>query len=327
MPSSVTFRFLQVISIAGIVVIGATFVSLTAQAGKVCCDPATGKSNGVSCVNESNCSGAPCQEICTTPESAENIANQITLPPFKAGSGILDYDPRTGLPLNQVFSRPISSSLLAEYMIALNNFFFRLAIILAVFMITLGGMQWLVAIGNASKIANAKETIQQAVIGLILALTATVLFNQIDTTFTRFRPLSVERVDPSKYNCAQYSGTGANKGLDACTKGGCNWNATTQICTDLPTSNVCKQDSDCKAKKGFNLVGGTVYIPLVGAVPILKPGESIVNGYCIAFLTNGTHTSQCSFGAPGEPCWNNSQCVSKKCDIVTGSDKAGNCSK
>jgi hypothetical protein len=67
---------------------------------------------------------------------------------------------------------------------SLNFFFFRLAIVLAVLMVTIGGMQWLLAIGNAGKIGNAKDTIQQAILGLILALVAVLLFNQIDSSFT-----------------------------------------------------------------------------------------------------------------------------------------------
>ncbi len=76
---------------------------------------------------------------------------------------------------------------LVSFINTLNTFFYRLAIVLAVLMITIGGLQWLMAIGNSGKISNAKDTIQQAVIGLILALTAILLFNQIDTSFTNLK--------------------------------------------------------------------------------------------------------------------------------------------
>ena len=81
--------------------------------------------------------------------------------------------------------------LLANYIVELNKFFYRLAIVLAVLMITIGGFQWLSAMGNASKIGNAKETIEQAVIGLALAFTAYLIFSQIDKSFVELKTLDI----------------------------------------------------------------------------------------------------------------------------------------
>ena len=71
----------------------------------------------------------------------------------------------------------VGPELLAQYISELTYFFLRLAVVLAVLMITIGGFQWLIALGNASKISNAKDTIQQALIGLMLALTSYLMFS------------------------------------------------------------------------------------------------------------------------------------------------------
>ncbi len=98
---------------------------------------------------------------------------------FTSMSGLLNN--------GKVFTSGCTGGDLVAFINALDTFFYRLAIVLAVLMITIGGMQWLMAIGNSSKISNAKDTIQQAVIGLILAMTAILLFNQIDPSFTNLK--------------------------------------------------------------------------------------------------------------------------------------------
>ncbi len=113
---------------------------------------------------------------------------------FTSASGILEG--------KSVFKSPdCSAADLARFINDLNTFFYRLAIVLAVLMITIGGLQWLMAIGNSGKISNAKDTIQQAVIGLILALTAILLFNQIDTSFTNLNIGTINLVPPKDAPC------------------------------------------------------------------------------------------------------------------------------
>ncbi|MDP2815944.1 MAG: hypothetical protein Q8O19_04625, partial [Rectinemataceae bacterium] len=94
--------------------------------------------------------------------------------------------------------------LLANYMVELNKFFYRLAIVLAVLMITIGGFQWLSAMGNSSKISSAKETIEQAVIGLALAFTAYLIFSQIDTSFVQLKSLVINNDTLEITDCSKW---------------------------------------------------------------------------------------------------------------------------
>lgn len=129
---------------------------------------------------------------------------------FVPGAPILGF---AGAPC---ISEDGSATLLAQYMIALTNFFFRLAVVLAVVMIMIGGMQWMLAIGNSGKISSAKETIQQAVLGLILALIATLLFQEIDESFVKIPSLNLRR-ETIEVKCPH------SLGPAVCRENGCYW--------------------------------------------------------------------------------------------------------
>lgn len=170
---------------------------------------------------------------------------------FTSGSGVVD--PKTGKTFTSSSCKP---KLLAEYMVALIEFFFRLAIALAVLMIVIGGFQWLLAIGNASKISNAKETLQQAIIGLILALTATLLFSQIDKSFVNLEPgrLNLEFDTLSADNCQTI------KSLPICvSRSDCTWtcNDQTVIGEGDPPATKCGTPDPANYITGCNSIGDT----------------------------------------------------------------------
>jgi len=160
--------------------------------------------------------------------------------PFVPGSGIAFVDPGGD-----------GADLLANYMIALNRFMFRLAIALAVLMIMIGGFQWMMAIGNASKISNAKETIQQAIIGLIIALTAVLLFEQIDDSFTQYSSLAIGTDPNPPLECNKITDP------DECKFPQCSWR-----CNDgtLKSLNIVIEDGERKPScKDHNTGGSTEF--------------------------------------------------------------------
>lgn len=188
---------------------------------------------------------------------------------FTSGSGLLNLD---GSGIFRVVEQETCAGLLADYMVAMINFFFRLAIVLAVLMVAIGGFQWLMAVGNSSKISNAKDTIQQAIIGLILALTATLLFSQIDTTFTEFdRGQFRVRVDPSQIRsvegCFQYTPQkymaednlpleqARAKAIEQCTVNGCKWEGSACMPRAVNTEGSfqgCNAQTEAEAQARWN---------------------------------------------------------------------------
>ncbi|MBI4091029.1 MAG: hypothetical protein HY422_03320 [Candidatus Komeilibacteria bacterium] len=180
------------------------------------------------------------------------------------------------------------SSLLANYMVELNKFFYRLAIVLAVLMITIGGFQWLSAMGNASKIGNAKETIEQAVIGLALAFTAYLIFSQIDESFVKLASLDISRKDINA-ECRQFTGI-----TECITKAfhptvQCAWDK--DLCPDgLP---LIKGQSCCKG--GATEAASNLKIRITEAYPptpgVQHTDKRHYNGCSVDMVPLGPHDS------------------------------------
>jgi hypothetical protein len=77
-------------------------------------------------------------------------------------------------------TQPVDENLFGNYLRAFYQFFVGAVSVLATVMIVYGGLRWVTAAGNSAKIGVAKETIQAAIIGLVLALTSFVLLRTIN---------------------------------------------------------------------------------------------------------------------------------------------------
>jgi len=69
---------------------------------------------------------------------------------------------------------------LSQYIVGLYNFLLSIVGIVAVMMLIIGGMKYIAAAGNASVIADAKDTISNAIFGLLLALLSWVIVSTIN---------------------------------------------------------------------------------------------------------------------------------------------------
>lgn len=84
---------------------------------------------------------------------------------------------------------------LIKYLNNLYNFGIAIAAILAVFMIALGSFKYIItSAGNASKMTDAKDTITNAIIGLILAFVAFLLLFIINPDLVKGTILGPEKV-------------------------------------------------------------------------------------------------------------------------------------
>lgn len=84
-------------------------------------------------------------------------------------------------PLVRIPGLPASGTVnLSMYMIGLYNFLLSIVGIVAVMMLIIGGMRYITAAGNAAAISDAKDIIQNAVVGLIIALFSWVFIATIN---------------------------------------------------------------------------------------------------------------------------------------------------
>ena len=86
------------------------------------------------------------------------------------------YEPLVRLP-GLPAEGPLS---LSQYIVGLYNFLLSIVGIVAVMMLIIGGMKYIAAAGNASVIADAKDTISNAIFGLLLALLSWVIVSTIN---------------------------------------------------------------------------------------------------------------------------------------------------
>lgn len=73
---------------------------------------------------------------------------------------------------------------LTEYIKALYEFLVGAAGIVATTMVMWGGMKWVISAGSGQKIADAKKTIIEAIIGLVLVLGSFVILNTLNPQLT-----------------------------------------------------------------------------------------------------------------------------------------------
>ena len=101
----------------------------------------------------------------------------------------VDFVPSVGIPGSDFKAGETSTAegnLAGRYIASLYKFFVGIAGVLAVFMIALGGTQWLFSGGSSEKISQAKETIIGAVTGLLLALGSYLILYTINPDLVNF---------------------------------------------------------------------------------------------------------------------------------------------
>lgn len=102
-------------------------------------------------------------------------------------------------------SEPIDANIAGRYIRALYVYFVGIVGVLAVVMIMYAGFLWITAAGNSSKITQAKEHMNGAVIGVILALTSFLLLQLINPQLVSLRIPFIQPVDTivqSSYFCS-----------------------------------------------------------------------------------------------------------------------------
>ena len=106
-----------------------------------------------------------------------------------------DKKPKAGMDVKTVTTHCVAG--FPQYIRGIYNLFIGVVGLLAVVMIMLGGFKWLLAAGNAQKIAGAKTTIISAIMGLVLALGSYSILSWINPALTelKLQPASITLKD------------------------------------------------------------------------------------------------------------------------------------
>lgn len=106
------------------------------------------------------------------------------------------FDPEITLPFFP--AGPVDGTTFAKYIRAIFIIFIWSVGVLATVMVVYGGVRWVAAAGDASRINQAKDVVYNAIIGLVIALTSVVMLNLIDPRLVNFQGLSSEIVTDVK---------------------------------------------------------------------------------------------------------------------------------
>ena len=96
------------------------------------------------------------------------------------------------IPLPGFAGGPVTGTTIAQYIRAVFVYFIWIVGLMAVAMVVYGGIKWVAAAGNPGVINDARATINNAIIGLIIALTSVLLLNTINPDLTKFQGLTIQ---------------------------------------------------------------------------------------------------------------------------------------
>jgi hypothetical protein len=126
-----------------------------------------------------------------------NITIALAADPCPKGSDKLCFIPAITIPgfstANEKLA--IDGSSLAQYIVKIYRYGAMFAGVVAMFMLVYAGWQWLLAGGNSSKISQAREKINGALIGLTLLFGGYILLSLISTNLVRFESLKTALPD------------------------------------------------------------------------------------------------------------------------------------
>ena len=130
-------------------------------------------------------------------DPGEGLAEESFVAPPRLGIDIPGFDPQ----LSDSFfgGETFESNVLGLYVRAVYGWLISAGAIVAVLMIMIGGVQYAMAAGNPSGIGQAKERITNAVVGLVLLMSAFTIAFLIDPDTVAFETLTLKYIDPVEY--------------------------------------------------------------------------------------------------------------------------------
>lgn len=110
------------------------------------------------------------------------------------------------VPLPGVFegTQDADETLLSRYLRAIYVYFIWIVGVVATVMVIYGGLRWVAAAGNPGQIKEARDIIDNAVIGVIIGLTSVVLLNIINPKLTQLVLPGLTRIEKVPGNIATH---------------------------------------------------------------------------------------------------------------------------
>lgn len=98
---------------------------------------------------------------------------------------------------------------LADYISGLYKYLLAIVGVLAGIMLTIGGVKYLTSGGSPERVTSAKNTIGNALIGLVIAFGSYIILFTVNPELVRFKALKIEQTIPSLLNFTMDEGNGS----------------------------------------------------------------------------------------------------------------------
>lgn len=208
------------------------------------------------------------------------------------------------IPLPKLFEGPqkMDNNLMANYVRAIFIYFVWVVGIVATVMVIYGGIKWVAAAGNPGQIKDARDIIDSAVIGVIIALTSVVLLNIINPKLTSLNIAGLNPVVNKEFGLEPpliYKDADGNcfpSNLIPCglvcldLKTNKNVYGDCQICATADVKTMAKDGSTCDL--GANKSNNPELLAKDGAckIPICKNSSAV----CVKINSSLTQSFTCS---------------------------------
>lgn len=171
----------------------------------------------------------------------------------------------TGLP-NIPENRLAAGQEFPQYIRYLFLFGLSLIAFLALARMMIGGIQYILAAGNVSKVEDAKDTIQQALLGLGLLIASVLILRTINPDLISLTTPQLGNVTINQSPCNADSSVDAKVGGDCCVNGSTNASGVL-ICQNkkwvpLNMGNICSPSGTCsRSSQGWLYCEGGFWLP------------------------------------------------------------------
>lgn len=193
---------------------GQTCAVTPPSTGTCCVQNPTPPSTTPTCeenIDAATCTGARLgtfhSNSCYTVSNCPQALVPGTTPPPAAEKPPIIFDPEISIPFFE--TGKVDSTTFAKYIRSIFIAFIWSVGGLATVMVIYGGVRWVSAAGDPSRINQAKDVVYNAIIGLIIALTSVVLLNLIDPRLVNFQGLGTidsEIVEPIPFESDNFIG-------------------------------------------------------------------------------------------------------------------------
>ncbi|MCK5320901.1 hypothetical protein KAJ61_05965 [Candidatus Parcubacteria bacterium] len=171
------------------------------------------------------------------------------------------------------FEKKGTTKPIADYIQAIYKYAIGVVAILATVVMMIGGVVWITAGGNQTRVGEAKQYISGSLTGMVLVFCSYMILNTINPDLVKFKPVGIETVDEKKPETKSDDRHGSCSWeiAQSCydndkdkSEGYCNTenkpeNSYSICCCKIAPILGCTWETDCNTKKDSNIADcGTV---------------------------------------------------------------------